>query len=100
LYRFLVSEKTAPSLAKLDELLPLLLGLPGVSGPDAEIVQTADALRRAVAAFHMEAIRFRMFSVDRLLKAAGDDVRCRRLFDELRVELENAGFHTRSHTAP
>jgi hypothetical protein len=41
-----------------------------------------------------------MHTVDRLLKAAGDDIRCRRLFDELRVELENAGFHTRSHSAP
>jgi hypothetical protein len=95
-----VSEKTVRALAKLDELLPLLRGLPGASAPDAEIIEAADALRRAVAAFHMEAIRFRMYSVDRLLKAAGDDVRCRRLFDELRVELENAGFHTRSHTAP
>jgi hypothetical protein len=100
LYRVPVSDKTARALAKLDELLPLLRGLPGVAAPDAEIIETADALRRAVAAFHMEAIRFRMYSVDRLLKAAGDDVRCRRLFDELRVELENAGFHTRSHTAP
>ena len=94
-----MSEKTAPSLAKLDALLPLLQGLPGAT-PDAEIIQVAEALRRAIAAFHMEAIRFRMHSVDRLLKAAGDDIRCRRLFDELRVELENAGFHTRSHSAP
>ena len=95
-----MSEKTAPSLAKLDELLPALRGLPGADVPGAEIIEAAEALRRAVAAFHMEAIRFRMHTVDRLLKAQGDDVRCRRLFDELRVELENAGFHTRSHSAP
>ncbi len=93
-----MSERTAPALTKIDELLPLLCGLSSAS--QAEMVEAAEALRRAVAAFHMEAIRFRMFTVDRLLKAAGDDVRCRRLFDELRVELENAGFHTRSHGAP
>ncbi len=94
-----MSEKTAPSLAKLDQLLPLLGGLPGAV-PGSEMMEAAEALRRATAAFHMEAIRFRMHTVDRLLKAAGDDVRCRRLFDELRVELENAGFQTRSHSAP
>ncbi len=95
-----VSEKTVRAIAKLDELLPLLKGLPGGSAPDSEIIDAAEALKRAVAAFHMDAIRFRMHTVDRLLKAAGDDIRCRRLFDELRVELENAGFHTRSHSAP
>lgn len=95
-----MSEKTAPSLAKLDELIPLLRGLPGADAPGAEIMDAAEALRRAVAAFHMEAIRFRMHTVDRLLKVAGNDVRCRRLFDELRVELETAGFHTRSQPAP
>jgi hypothetical protein len=95
-----VSEKTARALAKLDELLPLLKALPGSSAPDSEMMEAAEALKRAVAAFHMEAIRFRMHTVDRLLKAGGDDIRCRRLFDELRVELENAGFHTRSHSAP
>jgi hypothetical protein len=100
MYRFLVSEKTARAIAKLDELLPLLNALPGSAAPDSEMMDAAEALRRAVVAFHMEAIRFRMHTVDRLLKAGGDDVRCRRLFDELRVELENAGFHTRSHSAP
>jgi hypothetical protein len=99
-YKVRVSEKTVRALAKLDELLPALKGLPGASAPDSEIIEAAEALKRAVAAFHMEAIRFRMHTVDRLLKAAGDDIRCRRLFDELRVELENAGFHTRSHSAP
>lgn len=95
-----MSEKTARAIAKLDELLPLLKGLPGADAPGSEMMEAAEALKRATAAFHMEAIRFRMHTVDRLLKAAGDDIRCRRLFDELRVELENAGFHTRSHSAP
>jgi hypothetical protein len=47
----------------------------------------------------MEAIRFRMFSVDRLLKRTGDDG-ATKLFDDVRQALEAAGFHTRSHAAP
>jgi hypothetical protein len=94
-----MSEKTAPALAKLDALLPLLKSLP--PGPDHEpLVEAAEALRRAVAAFHMEAIRFRMFTVDRLLHKATGASQCQALFEELRHELEAAGFHTRSHVAP
>ena len=93
-----MSEKTQAALAKLDELLPLLKALP--VGPDTpELLNAADFLRRAVAAFHMEAIRFRMHTVDRLLKKAGDPA-CQQVFDQLRHELETAGFHTRSHAAP
>ena len=93
-----MSEKTAPALAKLDELLPLLKALP--TGPDSLVlVDTAEALRRAVAAFHMEAIRFRMYSVDLLLAKRGDAT-CSRVFADVRHALETAGFHTRSHAAP
>lgn len=60
------------------------------------------ALRLAIRAFHMEAIRFRMYNVDRLIArgeiAVGDDAR--RAFAEVRTQLEAAGFHTRSHQAP
>jgi hypothetical protein len=93
-----MSEKTAAALSKLDQLLPALRSLPS-SDQKPELIEAAEALRRAVAAFHMEAIRFRMFSVDRLLKRTGDGA-AGRLFDELRHELETAGFHTRSHSAP
>jgi hypothetical protein len=86
-------------LAILDRLLPTLEALP--DGIHREhVLEEAQALRRAVAAFHMEAIRFRMFSVDRLLRIEGDQGPVRLLFDELRQALEEAGFHTRSHTAP
>lgn len=94
-----MSERTAPSLAKLDELIPRLKSAAGTSDAD-RLVEEAEALRRAVAAFHMEAIRFRMHAVDRLIKATGDDALSRQLFDELRSTLEAAGFHTRSHAAP
>jgi hypothetical protein len=93
-----MSEKTAPALAKLDVLLPMLRALP--PGPQAtDLVETTEALRRAVAAFHMEAIRFRMYSVDRLLARLAD-AECGRVFAEVRQALEAAGFHTRSHAAP
>jgi hypothetical protein len=96
-----MSDKTAPALAKLDELLPILHGLP--SGKDTErILEESEALRRAVAAFHMEAIRFRMHNVDRQLKLSGATYPplARQVFEELRSALEAAGFHTRSQNAP
>ena len=94
-----MSERTAKSLASLDELLGSLKALPAGTERD-ELVETAEALRRAVAAFHMEAIRFRFYSVDRLLRSSGDESPARQAFEELRGELEKAGFHTRSHAAP
>jgi hypothetical protein len=67
-----------------------------------QLVDELESLERAVAAFHLEAIRFRMFNVDRLLShspvAIPDEVG--HLFADARHELEAAGFHTRSHQAP
>ena len=94
-----MSARTAPSLERIDALLPSLKNLPP-SPQQSELVEAAEALRRAVAAFHMEAIRFRMFTVDRLLKVVGDDREIRARFDAVREALETAGFHTRSHSAP
>jgi hypothetical protein len=91
-----MSQRTAASLAKADSLLAELRA----RGADARQIEETEALRRAIAAFHMEAIRFRMYSVDRLIKVAGDPADTRRIFDELRHELEAAGFHTRSHASP
>jgi hypothetical protein len=90
-----MSDRTAPALARLDALLPLLKALPP-SPVVTELNETAEALRRA---FHMEAIRFRMYGVDRLLKTHGTP-EARSVFDDLRHALEEAGFHTRSHAAP
>lgn len=93
-----MSEKTAASLARVDELLPMIKALPPAEDTEA-LIDTAEALRRAIAAFHMEAIRFRMHTVDRMLRKRGD-ANCNRVFAEVRHELEAAGFHTRSHAAP
>jgi hypothetical protein len=94
-----MSERTAQALTKIDAFLPTLHHLPASPVRD-ELIETGDALRRAVSAFHMEAIRFRMYSVDRLLRTAGDDPSLRTAFDDIRHALEAAGFHTRSHAAP
>jgi len=94
-----MSERTTASLAALDVLLARLPALPDNAERRA-LIDDAEALRRAVAAFHMEAIRFRMHSVDREIRALGEDVAAREAFEHVRHELETAGFHTRSHAAP
>jgi hypothetical protein len=68
----------------------------------APLVDECQALARAIEAFHMEGIRFRMFNVDRLIARTDLPVpaEARILFSEARHELEAAGFHTRSHQAP
>ncbi len=61
------------------------------------LTELAEHLDRAVRSFHMEAIRFRMFSFDRGAQAAaGLPPTVRELFDRIRLELEAAGFATRS----
>jgi hypothetical protein len=65
------------------------------------LIEECEALTRAIAAFHMEGIRFRMFNVDRLLHQRTDlPSEIVSLFADARRELEAAGFHTRSHQAP
>jgi len=94
-----MSDHTAASLAAIDNLIPALAGLPADSHRD-QLVTEAEALRKAIAAFHMEAIRFRMHAVDRLLRLGGDQPDARARLEHLRQVLEDAGFHTRSHAAP
>lgn len=91
-----MSDRTAASLAKADALLAHLRAA-AASPSHANLLEEAESLRRAIAAFHMEAIRFRMYSVDRIIKQDGDETEQRQLFEALRHELEAAGFHTRSH---
>jgi hypothetical protein len=94
-----MSERTAASLARFDELFPVLKTLSG-SPAHARLIDDAEALRRAIASFHMEAIRFRMHNVDRALREGGDDPAARAAFEQLRQALEEAGFQTRSQAAP
>lgn len=68
--------------------------------PDGEEVararEIAEHLARAIEAFHMEAIRFRMYTLDRLLATGQWSAEVRRVFAEVKAHLEAAGFHTRS----
>jgi hypothetical protein len=63
----------------------------------AELIALAEHLERAVTTFHMEAIRFRMYSLDRALKTANLPNAVSDTFGDIRRELEAAGFATRSH---
>ncbi len=78
-----------------------LLQSTGDSGT-APIVAECEALARAIAAFHMEGIRFRIYNVDRLLRGYTGSApeSAVSLLEEARKHLEAAGFHTRSHQAP
>lgn len=76
------------------------------AGPRTEAVtsflEECASLAIAIRAFHMEAIRFRMFNVDRAIQKGTVDVgeEGRAAFADVRRHLEAAGFHTRSHQAP
>ena len=80
--------------------LTALLQSSGDSGL-AAIITECEALARAIAAFHMEGIRFRIYNVDRLLRPlATPPEGAVKLLEEARKHLEAAGFHTRSHQSP
>jgi hypothetical protein len=86
--------------ARIEELVALLRRQ---QGPDtATMIEECEALTRAIGAFHMEGIRFRIYNVDRLVArhAATLPAEARTLLEEARRHLEAAGFHTRSHQSP
>lgn len=80
----------------------LIARLQAQPGTPPALVEECEALARAIASFHMEGIRFRMYNVDRLLHKAevAYPAEVDALFGDARRELEAAGFHTRSHHAP
>jgi hypothetical protein len=95
---------------RIAELTALLRST--VDPGSSALVAECEALARAIAAFHMEGIRFRMYNVDRLLRSpsapepatsllpAAPPQGAVRLLEEARKHLEAAGFHTRSHQSP
>ncbi len=84
--------------------MPAILVAARAGGMDEEQLVATDEdlgdLDRAIAAFHMEAIRFRMFTLGRLLSDPSLQVpeQAKALFDGIRHSLEEAGFQTRSIT--
>jgi hypothetical protein len=86
---------------RIQELIAII-GQQPASDTRTALIEECEALARAVAAFHLEAIRFRSYNVDRLLRRPDLDVppSAGEAFAEMRKSLEAAGFHTRSHQAP
>jgi hypothetical protein len=67
-----------------------------------QLIEEAESLARAIAAFHLEGIRFRMFNVDRMATKSpvALPVEVTTAVADIHRHLEAAGFHTRSHQAP
>lgn len=86
--------------AAAQERLAELLALLRPRAADAGVAAAIDAgehLSRAIAAFHMEAIRFRVFTIERFVRNdPAADERVRRVLAELESSLETAGFQTSS----
>jgi hypothetical protein len=96
----MTTDSRQAAAAKVAELISLLKSQ---EAPETErILEECNALARAIGAFHMEGIRFRIFNVDRLVArhAATVPPGAPSLLEEVRHHLEAAGFHTRSHQAP
>jgi len=87
--------------SRVRELIELLRAQP--ASPELQtLIGEAESLERAIRAFHMEGIRFRMYNVDRLMTRGGLSLpeAATSVLAHVRRELEAAGFHTRSHQAP
>ena len=93
---------TADSRKSAQERIRALIGMierQPASDDKTVLLEECEALSRAIAAFHMEGIRFRSYNVDRLLQRGGPEVPAgaAEVFADMRKDLEAAGFHTRSH---
>ena len=95
------TEDRQAARGRLADLVSLLKGLPQ-KDQLGRVIDEAEALDRAIAAFHLEGIRFRIYNVDRLVThppvALPPEVTT--MVADVRRHLEAAGFHTRSHQAP
>jgi hypothetical protein len=96
----MTADSRQAAAATIEELIRVLKSHQGPA--TSAIVEECEALARAIAAFHMEGIRFRIYNVDRLVAKRDSSVpdSAPALLEEARRHLEAAGFHTRSHQAP
>ena len=96
----MTTDERQAATGRIAELISLLKGHPGPA--TAAAIEECEALSKAIAAFHMEGIRFRMFNVDRMIsrKDASFPAGATDLIEAARRHLEAAGFHTRSHQPP
>jgi hypothetical protein len=86
---------------RLNDLLAMLRAA-SAPEPFARLIEEAEALDRAISAFHLEGIRFRIYNVDRMVQhpAAPLPAEASAIVADVRKHLEAAGFHTRSHQSP
>ena len=88
---------------RLNDLLTLLKAAPTQEQQLlSRLIEETEALGRAIGAFHLEGIRFRIYNVDRLVThpAVPLPAEAAEMVADVRRHLEAAGFHTRSHQAP
>jgi len=87
---------------RLNDLLTIVRGMPAQGQELARLLEEAEALDRAISAFHLEGIRFRIYNVDRLVQhpPVPIPVEALAIVADVRKHLEAAGFHTRSHQSP
>ena len=86
---------------RLNDLLTMVRGTP-TRDQFARLIEEAEALDRAISAFHLEGIRFRIYNVDRMVQhpPAPLPAEAAAIVADVRKHLESAGFHTRSHQSP
>jgi hypothetical protein len=96
------TEERLAAQARLNDLLTIVRGMPAQKDQLAPLLEEAEALGRAISAFHLEGIRFRIFNVDRLVQhpAVPLPAEAVAIVADVRRHLEAAGFHTRSHQSP
>ena len=87
---------------RLNDLLTIVRNMPAERDQLARLAEEAEALDRAISAFHLEGIRFRIYNVDRLVQhpPVPLPVEAATIVADVRKHLEAAGFHTRSHQSP
>jgi hypothetical protein len=86
---------------RLSDLLSILKAMPQ-KDQLGRVIEEAEALDRAIGAFHLEGIRFRIYNVDRMVThpPVALPPEAPTIVADVRRHLEAAGFHTRSHQAP
>ena len=95
------ADSRAAAQTRINDLITIVTAQPA-GDARTSLLEECQALARAVAAFHMEGIRFRTYNVDRLLHKGGLTLpeTAGEAFADVRRHLEAAGFHTRSHQSP
>ena len=87
---------------RLTDLLTIIRDMPAQKEQLGRLLEEAEALDRAIGAFHLEGIRFRIYNVDRIVQhpPVPLPVQAVEIVADVRKHLEAAGFHTRSHQSP